>query len=275
MPSWPGSVWSPSNKSAGQTIDAGHVNDLQDEVVAIEGGYANGTARLNSSASTVTSLSVIGNSTLASSITIGGRPYVFPSSGGSTGDVLTIISTSGSTMGLEWRASAASSVASSGFTVSTGVLTLNQGQIAFPGTQVASANANTLDDYEEGTWTPVIGGAGGTSGQAYDFQDGTYRKIGSLVVARFYCVLNTEGTITGNVEIQGLPFSAAGTGAAGVSALRFNSLPTNWTHIIASGTGAAFQVSGNTAAAGGNLTALTATDIDNDSVLSGTLVYHV
>jgi hypothetical protein len=40
----------------------------------------------------------------------------------------------------------------------TGVLTLGAG-IQFPATQVSSADANTLDDYEEGTWTPTIGGS--------------------------------------------------------------------------------------------------------------------
>lgn len=103
MASFPDSVKSFAARSSGQTIDASHVGDLQDEVNAIESGYLNGTARLNSSASTLASLDVNGNSTLASSITLGAIPYVFPSSGGSTGDVLTCVSTSGSTMGLEWR----------------------------------------------------------------------------------------------------------------------------------------------------------------------------
>lgn len=106
MPSFPTSVFAPASRSAGQVIQPAHVNDLQDEVNAIEGGYLNGTARLNSSASTVASLDVNGNSTLASSVTLGTIPYVFPSSGGSTGQVLTCVSTSGSTMGLEWRTAA-------------------------------------------------------------------------------------------------------------------------------------------------------------------------
>ena len=108
MPSFPTSVFAPASKSAGQTIQAAHVNDLQDEVVAIEGGYLNGTARLNSSASTLASLSVTGNSTLASSITLGAIPYVFPSSGPAANDVLTCHSLSGSTARLEWRAPSAS-----------------------------------------------------------------------------------------------------------------------------------------------------------------------
>lgn len=61
MPSFPDSVFAPANRSNGQTIDASHVNGVQDELVAIEAGYINGTARLNSS-----NLSVLGTSTFAS-----------------------------------------------------------------------------------------------------------------------------------------------------------------------------------------------------------------
>jgi hypothetical protein len=50
------------------------------------------------------------------------------------------------------------------------------GQIKFPATQNASAGANTLDDYEEGTWTPSIGGTA-----TYSFQVGRYTKIGNMV----------------------------------------------------------------------------------------------
>src|SRR5678815_603330 len=32
------------------------------------------------------------------------------------------------------------------------------GQYAFPSTQTPSSDPNTLDDYEEGTWTPSVGG---------------------------------------------------------------------------------------------------------------------
>lgn len=107
MASFPTSAKSFAARSNGQTIDAAHVGDLQDEVNAIEDGYLNGSARLNSSGSTMVSLSVTGGSTFSSRVTFHALPYVMPSSGGSTGEVLTIVSTSGSTMGLEWRASVA------------------------------------------------------------------------------------------------------------------------------------------------------------------------
>ena len=53
----------------------------------------------------------------------------------------------------------------------------------------ASSNANTLDAYEEGTWTPAFSSTGATF--AYSTQSGTYRKIGKLVYAQF--ILNTSG----------------------------------------------------------------------------------
>jgi hypothetical protein len=55
--------------------------------------------------------------------------------------------------------------------------------ITFPATQSASSNANTLDDYEEGTWTPVFTGVGGTNPTVtYGGQSGTYTKIGNRVI---------------------------------------------------------------------------------------------
>ena len=72
--------------------------------------------------------------------------------------------------------------------------------------------ANTLDDYEEGTWTPVLGGDS-QSGQAYDRQAGFYVKIGKLVYLTFIARLTNRGTITGTFPvISNLPFTCAGDG---------------------------------------------------------------
>jgi hypothetical protein len=84
MANYPTSVPSFTNKSNGQTIDASHINDLQDEVVAIGSGLLQGTAPLASSKSTVASLSVLGNSTLAGAITISGSTSVSLSAGNTT-----------------------------------------------------------------------------------------------------------------------------------------------------------------------------------------------
>lgn len=65
MANFPGAVTSFSAKNAGDTIQPSHINTLQDEVNAIEDGYINGTAPLNSSKSTIAALVVTGGSTLA------------------------------------------------------------------------------------------------------------------------------------------------------------------------------------------------------------------
>lgn len=65
MPSYPDAVKSFTTKNAGDFVNASHMNDVQDEVNAVEAGLLNGTARLNSSRSTLATLSVSGASTFA------------------------------------------------------------------------------------------------------------------------------------------------------------------------------------------------------------------
>ena len=53
--------------------------------------------------------------------------------------------------------------------------------ITFPATQVASAGANTLDDYEEGTFTPTAYGSATEGTTTYVARAGRYTKIGNMV----------------------------------------------------------------------------------------------
>jgi len=85
-------------------------------------------------------------------------------------------------------------------TANGGVLQVSNG-ITFPATQSACSDANTLDDYEEGTWTPTLGG-----NATYSVQTGTYTKIGRFIYASAMITVNTLGTGT-NREIAGLPFN--------------------------------------------------------------------
>jgi hypothetical protein len=79
--------------------------------------------------------------------------------------------------------------------------------IAFPATQSASADANTLDDYEEGTWTPTITANGGSGSPTYTSQVGTYTKIGRSVT--IYCNVSwVKNTLSGGyIRLNGLPFT--------------------------------------------------------------------
>lgn len=101
-------------------------------------------------------------------------------------------------------------------------------QIRFAATPILSADPNTLDDYEEGTWTPVLGGDGGQSGQAYTKQVGTYQKIGSRVYFTFEVQLSTEGTVSLEAALKGLPFTVAEDNAYSAGYVsNFNNLGVN------------------------------------------------
>lgn len=89
-----------------------------------------------------------------------------------------------------------------GAITTTGLLTVD-GQIKFPATQNASSDANTLDDYEEGTWTPSVGGDA-----TYTTQSGTYTKIGRMVFIQGELAINVKGTGSAS-SISGLPVAAA------------------------------------------------------------------
>jgi hypothetical protein len=63
--------------------------------------------------------------------------------------------------------------------------------ITFPATQSASTDANTLDDYEEGTWTPSVGG---TATYNTGNTKGFYTKIGRQVTINFSVQVTSLGT---------------------------------------------------------------------------------
>jgi hypothetical protein len=94
----------------------------------------------------------------------------------------------------------------------SGVLELTQGQIKFPATQVASADANTLDDYEEGTFDFGIAFGGSSVGVTYNTRQGAYTKIGRQVTVTGQLALTSKGAQVGDATITGLPFTV-GAGA--------------------------------------------------------------
>jgi hypothetical protein len=105
----------------------------------------------------------------------------------------------------------------SGASIGTG-LALNGGTIPasgiqFPATQVASANNNNLDDYEEGTWTMGVTFGGAGVGVTYSSNTGNYVKIGKQVTVTGYMLLTNKGTSTGTVSLTGLPFTVAAAAA--------------------------------------------------------------
>ena len=86
--------------------------------------------------------------------------------------------------------------------IAVGNATVQTGGIAFPATAVAVADVNTLDDYEEGTWTPTLVGSSVSGTQTYGGNTlGVYTKIGRLVTINFVITLATKGTISGNISV--------------------------------------------------------------------------
>jgi hypothetical protein len=100
--------------------------------------------------------------------------------------------------------------------------------ISFPATLNASSDANTLDDYEEGTWSPTLTGSvsnptglimgGGPTGN--------YVKVGRMVHAYYYAGSTTwTGAGSGILFLSGLPFSG-GSAYLGASIANMTLLPT-------------------------------------------------
>jgi hypothetical protein len=145
--------------------------------------------------------------------------------------------------------------------------------VQFPATQSASADANTLDDYEEGTWTPVVAGGSTAGAGTYSSQEGTYTKIGNMVIVN--CFINWSAhTGTGSFTVTGLPFASNGSytvQCGSIYASDFNA-GTNATQLIpypnAGTTTIIFRGFVNNATR-------TAPDIDTAALIGITLTYRV
>ena len=161
----------------------------------------------------------------------------------------------------------------------------SSGNLAFPSGQGIdfSATAGTgtselLDDYEEGVWNPIIGGSGGQSGQSYTAQNGSYVKVGSMVMCTFDVVLSNKGTITGEVQISGLPFTSANGADFRYAAPSFGlwqNLATAYVYLsgVVIDNSTRMPIRGATAAATA-LSSIATADINNNARFSGTVVYR-
>ena len=87
--------------------------------------------------------------------------------------------------------------------------------VTFPATQSASSDANTLDDYEEGTWTPAFSPTGGGS-ISISVASARYVKIGQSVTITAYINVTSVSSPSGRLGMTGLPFSATNNPCAGV-----------------------------------------------------------
>ena len=81
--------------------------------------------------------------------------------------------------------------------------------VTFPATQSASSDANTLDDYEEGTWTPAFA----TWTTAPTSVVASYTKIGRQISIS---IVALGGVCTAGSTITGIPFTASSSGPASI-----------------------------------------------------------
>jgi hypothetical protein len=88
----------------------------------------------------------------------------------------------------------------------SGLITASGG-IKFPATQAASADVNTLDDYEEGTFTPTLGGQTTNPTVTYTVQTGFYTKIGNVVTVFGKITTTAISGGSGFAIFAGLPFT--------------------------------------------------------------------
>ena len=128
-----------------------------------------------------------------------------------------------------------------GTLVNTGLITASAG-VAIGGT----GSANTLDDYEEGTWTPVIKGVGGNPTITYQSggQQGYYTKIGNMIYCSFIVAIAGGGYSggSGDVFIEA-PFTSANHDLS-AAAFAVNRM-TNEVDLSGSRTDLSFSMAGN------------------------------
>ena len=106
------------------------------------------------------------------------------------------------------------------------IAAIRYGQIQFPATTEASSDPNTLDDYEEGTFTPVVALGGGSV--TYTTQTGRYTKVGRLVTVELHVTIAAVTTPSGTLTITGMPFTSANI-SKGAAAVIANNLETTAT----------------------------------------------
>ena len=157
-------------------------------------------------------------------------------------------------------------------------LPLPSGQIVFPATQAPAAGANTLDDYEEGTWTPAIAFfTQSPTAPTQNIQAGYYTKVGRSVTLTCFVSLSAKNSGSGNMRITGLPFTAlSSTNARFVSSINWLNSTTSYVQLQGkiSDSGTTISIEGITAAATGiAATGVAASDVADNILLITTVTY--
>jgi hypothetical protein len=140
--------------------------------------------------------------------------------------------------------------------------------ITFPATQSASTDANTLDDYEEGTFSPTVIGTSTAGTASYGGQVGRYTKVGNRVLFSVE-LLWSGGTGSGNLRITGLPFTSNATGnpvpAIGIGDIALTASNTAFAYVLNNATTLVMRQS----PVGGGSASAVAYDVAGEITLTG------
>jgi hypothetical protein len=149
---------------------------------------------------------------------------------------------------------------------------LGTGGITFGGD---TADANALDDYEEGTWTATITFGGAATSVSYGSQTCYYTKIGNVVTVSGLFALSNKGSSSGDAKIGGLPYTAnSNTGAyAGTAAYVKNISFADVPAMIVAVNSTVILLEEVTNA--GDATTLTNSNFDNNAEMFINLTYRV
>ena len=188
-----------------------HASDLTLDVagdIILDAGGAD--IKLNDDGTAVAEINLTGGNLILNCLTSDEDFLVKGNDGGSTIDALV----------LDMSAAGAATL-NNGLTLTDGNVVVAAGHgIDFSATgNISGTSSELLADYEEGTWTPIINGDGGsTSGQSYGSVTAHYVKIGKLVYVGFDVALTENGSIGGNYAVvNNLPFPALNSNLGGGS----------------------------------------------------------
>ena len=144
---------------------------------------------------------------------------------------------------------------------------------------VGTMSSELLDDYEEGSWTPILTGYSGGNTQTYAVQVGSYTKIGREVTAHFEVKLSNKGNISGSYTlIQGLPYNHAGSRAGSGTINFFSNLNSNISSMGLEGGGGisdSFWVTSVNSTGNTGMSYINTSNISNSTNIVGTLHYRV
>lgn len=135
----------------------------------------------------------------------------------------------------------------------------------------AQSNVNTLDWYEEGTFTPALAFGGGSTGITYSSRTGAFTRIGNVVHFTFFIGLTAKGSSTGVATVGTLPYTSGS--AIAVAAMNARNITIS-SSVVATIAANATSV-GFIDAIGGGVVSVDDTDFSDTTQITVTGFYFV